>query len=63
MTEGSWVQVLVELRRDFGNSVYPTCKLNAVGRFYLVSMPGEVKVPTQGQWVNVQPVVDSTTLK
>ena len=32
--------------------------LKAVGPFYLVSMPGEVKDPTQG--VNVQPVVDST---
>ena len=30
----------------------------AVGPFYLVSMPGEVKDPTQG--VNVQLVVDST---
>ena len=32
--------------------------LKSVGHFYLVSMPGEVKEPTQG--VNVQPVVDST---
>ena len=30
--------------------------LKAVGPCYLVSMPGEVKDPTQG--VNVQPVVD-----
>ena len=32
--------------------------LKAVGPFYLVSMPGEVKDPTQG--VNVSPVVDAT---
>ena len=32
--------------------------VKAVGPFYLVSMPGEVKDPTQG--VNVYPVVDST---
>ena len=32
--------------------------LKAVGPFYLVSMPGEVKYPTQR--VNVYPVVDST---
>ena len=32
--------------------------LKAVGPFYLVSMPGEIKDPTQG--VNVQPVVEST---
>ena len=32
--------------------------LKAVGPFYLVSMTGEVKYPTQG--VNVQLVVDST---
>ena len=31
--------------------------LKAVGPFYLVSMPGEVKHPTQA--VNVQPVEDS----
>ena len=34
--------------------------LKAVGPYYLLSMPGEVKHSTQG--VNVQPVVDSTTL-
>ena len=34
--------------------------LKAGGPFYLVSMPGEVKDPTQG--VNVQTVVDSLTL-
>ena len=41
------------LLRNFGNSVYPTLpvSLKAVGPFYLVSMPGEVKDPTQG--VNV----------
>ena len=32
--------------------------VKAVGPFYLVSMPGGVKDPTQG--VNVYPVVDST---
>ena len=52
-------------------SVYPTlpvsfCQclseetLKAIGPFYLVSMPGEVKYPTQG--VNVKPVVDSIIL-
>ena len=34
--------------------------LKAGGPFYLVSMPGEVKDPTQG--VNVEPVVDSQIL-
>ena len=40
--------------QNFGNSVYPLCqclseeKLKAVGPFYLVSMPGEVKDPTKG---------------
>ena len=33
----------------------------AVGPFYLVSMPGEVKDHIEG--VNVQPVLDSTTLR
>ena len=32
-------------------------RLNTVGPFYLVSMPREVKDPTQG--VNLQPVVNS----
>ena len=32
--------------------------LKVVGPFYLVSMPGKVKYPTQG--VNVEPVMDST---
>ena len=40
---------------NFGNSVYPDLSfgetLKAVGPFYLVSMPGEVKYPTHG--VNV----------
>ena len=35
--------------------------LKAGGPFYLVSMPGEVKYPTQG--VDVQPVVDSLILE
>ena len=44
---------------NFGNSVYPALPVslggdtNAVGPFYLVSTPGEVKDPTQG--VNVEP--------
>ena len=38
---------------ELGNSVYPTWSFRGdtykdVGRFYLVSMPGEVKDPTQG---------------
>ena len=39
--------------RTFGNSVYPTLSvsfgetLKAVGPFYLVSMPGQVKDPTR----------------
>ena len=45
--------------RNFGNSVYPAFKLcqclseetlKAVGPFYLVSMPGEVKDPTSLHW-------------
>ena len=32
-------------------------RLNTVGAFYLVSLPGEVKCPTRG--VNVRPVVYS----
>ena len=48
--------------RDDGGSVPPVTvsKLGqfcVVGPFYLVSMPGEVKDPTQR--VNVYPVVDS----
>ena len=35
--------------------------LKAGGPFYLVSVPGEVKDPTQG--VNVQPVVDPLILE
>ena len=40
-------------RWNFGNSVYRALPetLKAVGPFYLVSMPGEVKDPKQG--VNV----------
>ena len=41
--------------QNLGKFVHPTClseeTLKAVGPFYLVSMPGEVKDPTQG--VNV----------
>ena len=53
--------------RNFGNSVYPGLPVSfggdtkIVGPFYLVSMPGEVKYHTQG--MNVEPVVDSTTLR
>ena len=43
--------------RNFGNSVYPALPeclsdetLKAVGPFYLVSMPGEVKDPTSPHW-------------
>ena len=42
--------------RNFGNSVYPACQclsdetVKAVGPFYLVSMPGEVKDPTGPHW-------------
>ena len=42
--------------RNFGNSVYPACQclsdetVKAVGPFYLVSMPGEVKDPTSPHW-------------
>ena len=57
-TEGSWplVRILVEQLWNFVNSVYPTClsdgTLKAVGPFYLVSMPGEVKIShTRGKCV------------
>ena len=42
--------------RNFGNSVYPSLPvsfgetLKAVGPFYLVSIPGEVKDPTSPHW-------------
>ena len=42
--------------RNVGNSVYPACQclsdetVKAVGPFYLVSMPGEVKDPTSPHW-------------
>ena len=41
--------------QNLGKFVYPTClclsdeTLKAIGPFYLVSMPGEVKYPTQGK--------------
>ena len=51
--------MLEELRiGNLGNSVYPTLPVSfggdtklvkAVGPFYLVSMPKEVKYPTQGR--------------
>ena len=53
--------------RNLRNFIHPTfaCFLEelskAGGPFYLVSMPGEVKDPTQG--VNVYAVVDSLILK
>ena len=37
-------------------------KQKAVGPFYLVSMPGEVKDPTSPHWNTLVTVVDSTTL-
>ena len=43
--------------RNFGNSGYPALPVSfggdtkkAVGPFYLVSMPGEVKDPTSPHW-------------
>ena len=60
--------------RNFGNSVTPLCQrlseetIKAVGPFYPVSMPGEVKYPTSMHWKCVtcrglhQSIVDSTTL-
>ena len=42
--------------RNFGNSVYPALPVSfggdtkAVGPFYLVSMPGEVKDSTSPHW-------------
>ena len=42
--------------RNFGNFDYPACQclsdetVKAVGPFYLVSMPGEVKDPTSPHW-------------
>ena len=42
--------------RNFSNSVYPACQflsdetVKAVGPFYMVSMPGEVKDPTSPHW-------------
>ena len=56
---GSWVRILVEPLRNFGDSVYSNLPvsfgetLKAVGRLYLVSMPGEVKYPTQGKMCNL----------
>ena len=49
--EGSWVRILVEPFRNFGESIYATLPVSFVRPFYLVSTPGEVKYPTQG--VNV----------
>ena len=55
-TGWSWVRILLR-QLPFGtlaNPVTPLCQclseetLKAVGHFYLVSMPGEVKDPTQG---------------
>ena len=56
-TEGSWVRILVEPLRNFGNSVYPALPVSfggenkSLGLFYLVFMPEEGKAPTKG--VNV----------
>ena len=55
--ERTVVQSHLQLFRNLGNFVHPTFAcvleetLKAGGPFYLVSMPGEVKDPTQG--VNV----------
>ena len=65
----SWVRILLRQLR-FGTLAIlftPLCQclseetLKAVGPFYLVSMAGELKDPTQG--VNVQSAVDSTTVR
>ena len=51
--------------RNLAKFVYPTLPVSfgdePKSPLYLVSMPGEVKCPTQG--VNVKPVVDYKTLK
>ena len=50
------ISVKTFLFGTFGNSVYPACQclsdetVKAVGPFYLVSMPGEVKYPTSPHW-------------
>ena len=50
-----WVLILVDPLQNFGNSVTPLClseqSLIAVGPFYLVFVPGEIKHQTHG--VNV----------
>ena len=57
MTEGSWVRIMPAPHKNFGYSIYPTFPVlfggapKAVGAFYLVSTPGEVKYSTHG--VNV----------
>ena len=53
-------QVRIPLRktllRNFGSSIYPALQclteetLKALGPFYLVPMPGEVKYPTSLHW-------------
>ena len=60
-----WIAVvcLLVIPVTLAISFTPLCQclseetLKAVGPFYMVPMPGEVKDPTQG--VNVKPVVDS----
>ena len=62
---GSIPHTAVSKRRQFCSPHICQClseeTLKADGPFYLVSMPGEVKDPTQG--VNVYPVVDSLILE
>ena len=49
--QGSWVIILVDPLRNFGNSVTPLClseeSLKAVGPFHLVFIPAEINDPTQ----------------
>ena len=67
--EWSRVRILLRPFGKFGNFLYPTLPvlseetLKAVGPFYLVSMPGEVKDPTSPHWkcVTCRGLVDSTT--
>ena len=57
VNRGAVVQSHLPLFRNLGNFFHPTLTclseetLKAGGPFYLVSMPGEVKDPTQGVYV------------
>ena len=63
LVEGNGVRNHLLLFQNLSNFIHPTLPLSfgrdtkAVGPFYLVSMPGEEKDPTQG--INVEPVLDS----